>query len=68
MRQWRNVELGEVLKHRKEFILLDDTEHYKRCRVQLHAKGVVLRDNVPGSDIKTKRQQSVMRVSSCGRN
>lgn len=57
MRQWRNVALGEVLKHRKEFILLDDTEHYKRCRVQLHAKGVVLRDTVPGSDIKTKRQQ-----------
>lgn len=57
MRQWRNVALGEVLKHRKEFILLDDTEHYKRCRVQLHAKGVVLRDTIPGSDIKTKRQQ-----------
>lgn len=57
MRRWRNVALGEVLKHRKEFILLDDTEHYKRCRVQLHAKGVVLRDTVPGSDIKTKRQQ-----------
>lgn len=57
MRQWHNVALGEVLKHRKEFILLDDTEYYKRCRVQLHAKGVVLRDTVPGSDIKTKRQQ-----------
>jgi type I restriction enzyme S subunit len=57
MRQWRNVALGKVLKHRKEFILLDETEHYKRCRVQLHAKGVVLRDTVPGSDIKTKRQQ-----------
>lgn len=57
MKQWPNVALGEVLQHRKEFILLDDTEHYKRCRVQLHAKGVVLRDTVPGSDIKTKRQQ-----------
>ena len=57
MRQWPNVALGEVLKHRKEFILLDDTEHYNRCRVQLHVKGVVLRDTVPGSDIKTKRQQ-----------
>jgi type I restriction enzyme S subunit len=57
MRQWTHVALGEVLKHRKEFILLDDTKHYKRCRVQLHAKGVVLRDTVPGSYIKTKRQQ-----------
>ncbi|MBI2782682.1 MAG: restriction endonuclease subunit S [Gammaproteobacteria bacterium] len=57
MRPWPRVTLGQVLKHRKEFILLDDTEQYKRCRVQLHAKGVVLRDTVPGSDIKTKRQQ-----------
>lgn len=57
MRQWPKVELGEVLKHRKEFILLDNIECYKRCRVQLHAKGVVLRDTVPGCDIKTKRQQ-----------
>lgn len=57
MRQWPKVALGQVLQHRKEFIVLDDTEHYKRCRVQLHAKGIVLRDTVPGSDIKTKRQQ-----------
>ncbi|WP_062196752.1 restriction endonuclease subunit S [Caldimonas taiwanensis] len=57
MRRWSNVSLGEVLRHRKEFILLDDTEYYKRCRVQLHAKGVVLRDVVLGSAIKTKRQQ-----------
>ena len=57
MRRWPIVALGQVLRHRKAFILLDDTEHYKRCRVQLHAKGVVLRDAVPGSHIKTKRQQ-----------
>lgn len=57
MKSWPRVKLGEVLRHRKEFIQLDDTANYKRCRVQLHAKGVVLRDAVPGSDIKTKRQQ-----------
>jgi type I restriction enzyme S subunit len=57
MRRWPIVALEQVLRHRKAFIVLDDTEHYKRCRVQLHAKGVVLRDAVPGSDIKTKRQQ-----------
>lgn len=57
MMRWPIAALGQVLRHRKEFIVLDDTEHYKRCRVQLHAKGVVLRDAVPGSDIKTKRQQ-----------
>jgi type I restriction enzyme S subunit len=45
------------LRHRKDFIQIDDTERYKRCRVQLHAQGIALRDIVPGTDIKTKRQQ-----------
>lgn len=54
---WPLVELGRGLKHRKEFILIDDLATYKRCRVQLHAQGIVLRDQVPGSEIKTKRQQ-----------
>jgi type I restriction enzyme, S subunit len=32
-------------------------ETYKRCRVQLHAQGIVLRDRVPGIEVKTKKQQ-----------
>jgi type I restriction enzyme S subunit len=51
------VPLGRVIRHRKEFIRIDDLESYKRCRVQLHAKGIVLRDVVAGSAIKTKAQQ-----------
>jgi len=54
---WPIVRLGEVISHRKEFIQIDDNQSYKRCRVQLHAKGVVLRDEVEGSIIKTKKQQ-----------
>ena len=54
---WPRVKLGEVLTHRKEFITIDDFARYKRCRVQLHAQGVVLRDEVPGAEIKTKKQQ-----------
>lgn len=57
MSKWARVPLGEVVAHRKEFITLDDTEMYKRCRVQLHAKGVVLRDKTKGADIRTKKQQ-----------
>jgi len=57
MKQFPVVALGDVLRHRKEFITIDDTQQYKRCRVQLHARGVVLRDLVSGSDIKTKKQQ-----------
>lgn len=57
MTRWTKVALGDVLRYRKEFITIDDVQPYKRCRVQLHAKGVVLRDRVPGADIKTKKQQ-----------
>ncbi|MEZ6064146.1 MAG: hypothetical protein R3B90_00215 [Planctomycetaceae bacterium] len=54
---WPLVPLGDVVTHRKEFICIDDLTRYKRCRVQLHAKGVVLRDEVEGAVIKTKSQQ-----------
>lgn len=49
--------LASVVQYRKEFIQIDDLANYKRCRVQLHAQGIVLRDTVPGAEIKTKKQQ-----------
>lgn len=54
---WPIVKLGEVIEQRKEFIRIDDLQKYKRCRVQLHAQGIVLRDEVEGAAIKTKEQQ-----------
>lgn len=51
------MKLGEVIKHRKGFITIDDNKEYKLCRVQVHRKGVVLRGIVKGSEIKTKKQQ-----------
>lgn len=62
MKAWVNniypmVPLGRAIQHRKEFVEIDDFEPYKRCRVQLHAKGVVLRDIISGSEVKTKKQQ-----------
>lgn len=54
---WSKVHLEEVITQRKAFVEIDDFEVYKRCRVQLHTKGIVLRDLVPGLEIKTKKQQ-----------
>jgi type I restriction enzyme S subunit len=54
---WQVATLGEVLWYRKEFIEINDLESYKRCRVQLHAQGIVLRDIARGAEIKTKKQQ-----------
>src|SRR5713226_4519614 len=55
--EWSKIRLREVLAHRKEFVTIDDITIYKRPRVQLHAKGIVLRDEIPGALIKTKKQQ-----------
>lgn len=54
---WPNVRLGEVLRHRKEFVTIDDLTNYRRPRVRLHAQGIVPRDELPGALIKTKTQQ-----------
>ena len=56
-RPWPSVKLGEVLGQRKQFVRIDDFASYKRCRVQLHAQGIVLRDQVQGTEVKTKTQQ-----------
>jgi type I restriction enzyme S subunit len=55
--KWPKVNLAEVLRYRKNFITIDDLAAYKRPRVQLHAQGIVLRDEIPGALIKTKQQQ-----------
>jgi type I restriction enzyme S subunit len=51
------VALREVMRERKHFVMIKDADLYKRCRVQLHARGIELRDEVLGSQIRTKRQQ-----------
>jgi len=54
---WPIVPLNDVVCQRKQFVTISDIESYKRCRVQLHAQGIVLRDVVVGAEIKTKQQQ-----------
>jgi len=51
------VALGEMISHRKEFIIIDELTKYKLCRVQTKALGVVLRSEKIGFEIKTKEQQ-----------
>ena len=51
------AKFGEFLAHRKEFIRIDDTQRYKRARVQLHWRGIVVRDEIEGARIRTKEQQ-----------
>ena len=55
MSKWPIVKLGEVVRYRKEFITIVDTHQYMRPRVQTRTRGIVLRDCVFGSEIKTKK-------------
>lgn len=59
MMKWSKhlLPLGSVVRHKNEFIKISDEHVYKRCRVQVNAKGVVLRDEIDGARIKTKKQQ-----------
>ena len=57
MSVWPTVVLGDVVRHRKQFVTIEDDRRYRRCRVQTSARGVVLRDTLQGLDIKTKTQQ-----------
>ena len=57
MMKWKSTPLGEIIRHRKGSVTIDDTTTYKLCRVQLHRRGVVLRQHLRGAEILTKSQQ-----------
>jgi type I restriction enzyme S subunit len=57
MTKWKPTPLGQVLRHRKGSITIDDNTSYKLCRVQVHRRGVVLRQHLSGAQIRTKNQQ-----------
>jgi type I restriction enzyme S subunit len=51
------VELGDLLKLRNQFIIIDDSMSYRRVTAKLQAKGIVLRDEIEGRLLKIKKQQ-----------
>lgn len=54
---WEWGFLARGLRSRKQFVSIDDGKRYKRVTVQLHGRGIVLRDEVLGSQVTTKQQQ-----------
>lgn len=53
---WQTVTLGKILKRVKKEIPIEDDVTYKQVTVRLWNKGVILRGEQQGSEIKTKRQ------------
>jgi len=54
--EWGAVTLASVLKRRREVVQVEEGTLYKRLRIQVKGRGVLLRDEVDGSGIGTKRQ------------
>jgi len=57
--KWEERALGEVIRHRSKFFLINDPDTYRRVTVKTGANGIVLRDQVTGFEIKTKKQQAI---------
>lgn len=55
---WQWMKLSDVLTYRQEFFTIDDDTEYQLVTVRLHGKGIVPREKLRGSQIKTKQQQS----------
>jgi type I restriction enzyme M protein len=53
---WKRVRLADVLRRRKDECVIEDDVEYKRLRIQVKGRGVVLRDQCLGKVIGTKRQ------------
>ena len=54
--EWDEVELGEVAEHVKRTVTLTDDDEYLRLTIRLRGQGIGVRDRVPGTRIKTKKQ------------
>ncbi len=53
---WIPIKLIDVLHRRKDIVTIMDDTPYKRLRIQVKGRGIVLRDEIDGREIGTKKQ------------
>jgi len=56
---WSREKLGELLTQVEDIIPIEDDMLYKQVTVRMHNRGLVLRQECLGKDIKTKKQYRV---------
>jgi type I restriction enzyme M protein len=56
---WTPIRLRDVLSRRKDPIEIKNGQKYKRITIRVKGRGIVLRDELDGSKIGTKRQFAV---------
>jgi len=54
--EWVEIPLGRVLTRQRDVVEVENEQLYKRLRIQVKGRGVVLRDELRGARIGTKRQ------------
>ena len=59
IQSWRMGQLGEAVSLVRRWTQLEEDAQYKRVTVQLHGRGLYLRDEVNGHQVRTKKQQVV---------
>lgn len=59
---WQWMKLGDILTYRQDFVTIENDTEYQLVTVRLHGKGIVPRERLTGTNIKTKAQQ----VIRCG--
>jgi len=53
---YQNIEVGKILKQIKNTVIVNNEKIYKQITVKMNGKGVILRKEIKGSNIKTKTQ------------
>ncbi|MFH1997751.1 MAG: N-6 DNA methylase [Patescibacteria group bacterium] len=53
---FQNIKIGEILKQQKNTEVVKVDKKYKQITVKMNGKGVILRKEIQGSNIKTKTQ------------
>ena len=53
---FQNIKIGQILKQQKNMEVVKSDKGYKQITVKMNGKGVILRKEIKGSQIKTKTQ------------
>lgn len=55
--EYPQILFSEIMKENKDSITINDKNEYKRIKIKLRGRGIVLRDILQGGKIKTKKQK-----------
>jgi type I restriction enzyme, S subunit len=67
MSEWQKVKIGDFLKQVKRQVVLNDDETYKLLGVKWYGKGMFLREEKTGKEIKAEKLYRVKKAYLLGK-